>query len=104
MSLARWASPTFFVGPATLEVAHAEARRTMSVTQNDKSRAGSELLRVIEQLEREKGIPRETAFTAIERAVRLAIGKHYGDEDDVVIQIDRTEKRRLRTNRHRNPS
>ncbi len=61
----------------------------MSVTQNDKSRAGQELLRVIDQLEREKGIPRETAFTAIERAVRLAIGKHYGDEDDVVIQIDR---------------
>src|SRR5262245_13315264 len=61
----------------------------MSTTQNDKARAGLELLRVIEQLAREKGILAETAFTAIERAVRLAIGKHFGDEDDVVIQIDR---------------
>src|SRR5207244_1428332 len=46
--------------------------------------------RVLDQLEREKGIQRETAFTAIERAVRLAIGKHFGDEDDVVVTIDRT--------------
>ncbi|MFO0877373.1 MAG: transcription termination factor NusA [Gemmataceae bacterium] len=61
----------------------------MSTTQNDKARAGIELLRVIEQLGREKGIHPETAFTAIERAVRLAIGKHYGDDEDVVIAIDR---------------
>lgn len=61
----------------------------MSTIQNDRARAGNELLRVIEQLGREKGIPAEVAFTAIERAVRLAIGKHFGDDEDVVIQIDR---------------
>lgn len=61
----------------------------MSTSQSDKQRTGLELLRVIEQLGREKGIPSETAFTAIERAVRLAIGKHFGDDEDVVIQIDR---------------
>jgi N utilization substance protein A len=61
----------------------------MSTSQSEKNRAGQDLLRVIDLLEREKGIPRDTAFTAIERAVRLAIGKHYGDEDDVVVEIDR---------------
>ncbi len=61
----------------------------MSAIQNDKSRVGQDLLRVLDQLEREKGIHRETAFTAIERAIRLAIGKHYGDDEDVLIEIDR---------------
>jgi N utilization substance protein A len=62
----------------------------MNTTNNDKAQAGQALMRVIDQLNREKGIPPEVAFTAIERAVRLAIGKHFGDEDDVVVEIDRT--------------
>jgi len=61
----------------------------MSTTSNDRIKAGLELLRVIDQLSREKGIQHEVAFTAIERAVRLAVGKHFGDEEDVNITIDR---------------
>jgi N utilization substance protein A len=61
----------------------------MSTIKDDKARQGSELLRAVETLERERGIPPEMVFTAIERAIRLAIGKHFGDEDDVEIAIDR---------------
>lgn len=56
---------------------------------NDKAKAGMELLRAVETLNREKGIPNDTVYTAIERAVRLAIGKHYGDEEDIDVAIDR---------------
>jgi N utilization substance protein A len=56
---------------------------------NDKIRAGMELLRAIDTLQREKGIPPEVVFTAIERAVRLAIGKFFGDEENIDVQIDR---------------
>jgi N utilization substance protein A len=61
--------------------------KTMSA--NDKIRAGLELMRAVETLQREKGIPQEVVFTAIERAVRLAVGKFFGDDDDVDVQIDR---------------
>jgi len=61
----------------------------MSTIKDDKARQGSELLRAVETLERERGIPSEMVFTAIERAIRLAIGKHFGDEDDVEVAIDR---------------
>src|SRR5262249_12937036 len=64
------------------------SKTTMS-SANDKVKAGQELLRALDTLERERGIPQEMAFTAIERAIRLAIGKHFGDDDDVDVQIDR---------------
>jgi N utilization substance protein A len=56
---------------------------------DDKIRAGNELIRGVELMNREKNIPTDLVFTAIERAIRLAIGKHFGDEDDVTITIDR---------------
>ena len=61
----------------------------MSTSNNDKIKAGQELIRVVDTINREKNIPPEMVFTAIERAVRLAIGKHFGDEDDIVLTIDR---------------
>ena len=61
----------------------------MSTTSNDKAKAGLELRRVIELLTREKGIPEDVSYNAIERAVRLAIGKHYGDDDGILVSIDR---------------
>jgi N utilization substance protein A len=51
--------------------------------------AGQELLRAVQILENEKGIQAETVFTAIERAVRLAIEKFHGDEEDIKVEIDR---------------
>ena len=61
----------------------------MSTNSTEKAKAGLELRRVIETLTREKGIPEEVSYNAIERAVRLAIGKHYGDEDGILVSIDR---------------
>jgi N utilization substance protein A len=63
--------------------------RTTNTSNSDKTKAGMELLRAIDTLNRERGIPHEVAFTAIERAVRLAVGKFFGDDDDVDVQIDR---------------
>jgi len=60
----------------------------MSTTSSEKAKAGLELRRVIETLTREKGIPEEVSYNAIERAVRLAIGKHFGDDDDILVSID----------------
>jgi N utilization substance protein A len=65
------------------------SRTTSSPEKPDKGKAGQELLRALDTLERERGIPAEMAFVAIERAIRLAIGKHFGDDDDVEVQIDR---------------
>ncbi len=57
---------------------------------------GSELLRGVDYLQREKNISREIIFSAIEKAVRLAIHKCYekdddleAEEDNVVVTIDR---------------
>jgi N utilization substance protein A len=61
----------------------------MSNNDNERTAAGQALVRAVETMNREKNIPQELVFTAIERAVRLAIGKHFGDEDDVTITIDR---------------
>ena len=62
---------------------------TMSTTSsNEKAKAGLELRRVIETLTREKGIPEDVSYNAIERAVRLAIGKHFGDDDNILVSID----------------
>jgi hypothetical protein len=63
--------------------------RTRIMNNNDKDKAGLELMRALDTLERERGIPQEVAFTAIERAIRLAIGRHSGGDDDVDVQIDR---------------
>jgi N utilization substance protein A len=59
------------------------------MSNNDKIKAGMELLRAVDTLNRERGIPQEVTFTAIERAVRLAIGKFFGDEEGIDVQIDR---------------
>jgi transcription termination/antitermination protein NusA len=56
---------------------------------------GSELLRGVDYLQREKNISKEVIFSAIEKAVRLAIHKCYEkdedveEEDNVVVTIDR---------------
>src|SRR6185437_10025342 len=50
---------------------------------------GTELLRGIDFLHREKNISREVIFASIEIAVRLAILKKYDDEDGIVVTIDR---------------
>jgi len=48
-----------------------------------------QMLDVIDTINRERGVPRETIFGSIEKAVRLAIMKCYDDEDGVQVTIDR---------------
>src|SRR5262245_37220404 len=50
---------------------------------------GAELLRIVDQMHREKNIPREVIFQGIEQALQHATEKHYGDEEGVVVAIDR---------------
>jgi N utilization substance protein A len=50
---------------------------------------GSELLRVIDAMHRDQGVSKEVIFGTIEKAVRLAILKHYDDEDGVEVEIDK---------------
>jgi N utilization substance protein A len=53
---------------------------------------GAELLRGVDYVNREKNVSREVIFSAIEKAVRLAIHKSYDDEEEdsgVEVAIDR---------------
>ncbi len=49
----------------------------------------ADLLRGVELLHREKNISKEVIFSAIEKAVRLAIHKCYDDEEGIEVSIDR---------------
>jgi len=50
-----------------------------------------ELLRLIDVIHREKNIDKETVFEAIEAALVSAAKKQYGDEEDIVVHIDRED-------------
>ena len=50
---------------------------------------GSDLLRIVDQMHHEKNIPREVIFDGIEAALQLATEKHFGEEADVAVTIDR---------------
>jgi len=50
---------------------------------------GSDLLRIVDQMHHEKNIPREVIFDGIEAALQMATEKHYGEEADVAVSIDR---------------
>jgi transcription termination/antitermination protein NusA len=49
----------------------------------------SELLRIVDTIHRDKNIEKEIVFEGIEAALVSAAKKHYGEEEDVVVQIDR---------------
>jgi N utilization substance protein A len=50
---------------------------------------GTELLRGVDHVAREREIPKESIFAGIEKAVKLAIVKRYDDEEPVEVAIDR---------------
>jgi N utilization substance protein A len=50
---------------------------------------GADLLRIVDLMHREKNIPKDIIFEGIEAALQLATEKHYGDEEDIAISIDR---------------
>jgi transcription termination/antitermination protein NusA len=49
----------------------------------------SEVLRIVDAIHREKNISKEIVFQGIEAALVSAAKKHYGEEEDVQIIIDR---------------
>jgi N utilization substance protein A len=51
---------------------------------------GSELLRIVDAIHRDKNIDKEIVFEGVEQAVLSAARKHFGEENEIVAQIDRT--------------
>ena len=51
----------------------------------------AELLRIVEAIHRDKNIDREIVFEGIEAALVSAAKKQYGEEEDIVVQIDRED-------------
>ncbi len=49
----------------------------------------SEVLRIVDAIHRDKNIEKEIVFEGIEAALVSAAKKHYGEEADIVVQIDR---------------
>src|SRR6266849_191128 len=50
---------------------------------------GTDLLRIVDAMHREKNIPKDVIFDGIQAALQLATEKHYGDETEVAITINR---------------
>jgi len=50
---------------------------------------GHELLRVVDAIHRDKNIAQEIVFEGIEQAILSAARKHYGEDEDIEVTIDR---------------
>src|SRR5262249_6508308 len=50
---------------------------------------GTEVLRMVELMHREKNIPKDVIFEGIEAALQLATEKHYGEDEEIAVSIDR---------------
>ena len=50
-----------------------------------------ELLRIIDAIHRDKNIDKEIIFQAIESALATAAKKHYGEDQEIVVVIDRKD-------------
>ncbi len=50
---------------------------------------GAELLRLVDVMHREKNIPKEIIFTGIEASLQMAAQRSSGEEEDVIVHIDR---------------
>ena len=49
----------------------------------------SELLRIVDTIHRDKNIDKEIVFEGIEAAIISAAKKHYGEDEDIAVSIDR---------------
>lgn len=50
---------------------------------------GSEVLRIVDAIHRDKAIDKEIVFDGIEQAILSAARKHYGEDEQIEIQINR---------------
>jgi N utilization substance protein A len=51
----------------------------------------NELLRIVDAIHRDKNVDKEVVFTAIEAALVSAAKKQYGEEEDIIVHIDRKD-------------
>ncbi len=51
---------------------------------------GTEVLRIVDAIHRDKSIDKEIVFSGIEAAILSAARKHYGEDREIVIEIART--------------
>jgi N utilization substance protein A len=49
----------------------------------------SELLRIVDAIHRDKNIDKEVVFAGIEAALVIAAKKHYGEDQEIVIRVNR---------------
>jgi N utilization substance protein A len=52
-----------------------------------------EILRIVDAIHRDKNIDKEIVFQAIESALVTALARHYGEEAEILIAIDRADGR-----------
>jgi N utilization substance protein A len=51
-----------------------------------------ELLRIVDNIARDKNIDKESIFADLEEAMVSAVRKHFGDPDsEIVVRIDRND-------------
>lgn len=50
---------------------------------------GAELLRIVDAIHRDKAIDKEIVFEGIEQAIVSAARKHYGEEHELLVHVDR---------------
>jgi N utilization substance protein A len=50
-----------------------------------------EILRIVDAIHREKNIPKEIVFEGIEAAIVSAAKKHYGEQAEITVKIDRAD-------------
>jgi N utilization substance protein A len=50
----------------------------------------NEILRIVDAIHRDKNIDKEVVFEGIEAALVSAAKKHYGETEDIVVEIDRS--------------
>lgn len=51
---------------------------------------GNEILRIVDAIHRDKNIDKEIVFEGIEQAIASAARKHFGEESEIAVSIDRT--------------
>ena len=49
----------------------------------------AQIMQVVDTIHRDKHIDKEIVFEGIEQAILSAARKHYGEEEDVTVEIDR---------------
>ncbi len=49
----------------------------------------TEILRIVDSIHRDKAIDKEIVFGGVEQAILSALRKYYGDDDELIVRIDR---------------